>query len=60
MVNQRDISVKISLPTVIGAVGLETLMRRGWNTACGCMQHDSPVGKLWTVVSVGLAVETDL
>jgi CheY-specific phosphatase CheX len=57
LLNKNGINVNVSLPTVVKASGLETLVQRGRNTASGYTHFDSPAGKLWTAVSVGLSAE---
>lgn len=48
----RGLAANISLPTVFGADSLQMLLER--DNAMAYAYFDSPVGKLWTLVSVGI------
>jgi two-component system, chemotaxis family, chemotaxis protein CheY len=49
----RDIVVKHSLPMVFSATGLAVLAPHPVKTAISHAHFDSPVGRLWTAVSIG-------
>jgi two-component system, chemotaxis family, chemotaxis protein CheY len=49
----RDVAVKCSLPMVFSASGLQILAPHPVNAAISHVHFDSPVGKLWTAVSIG-------
>ncbi len=54
----KGLGVSISLPTVIGAEALQMLIDHDRATAY--THFDSPAGKLWTIVSVGISSEVVL
>jgi CheY-specific phosphatase CheX len=49
----RDITVRCLLPMVVSAAGLHILAPHPKKAAIGYSHFDSPVGKLWTTVSIG-------
>ncbi len=52
---ERGLHTNISLPTVISASNFRRLIHRPGKTAVALKHHNSPIGKLWTVVTVGLS-----
>ena len=49
----REIAVKFSLPVVVGGSGLQILAPHPMKSAISHTHFDSPVGRLWTAVSIG-------
>ncbi|HVP11828.1 MAG TPA: response regulator [Phycisphaerae bacterium] len=49
----RDVTVKCSLPMVINASGLQILAPHPLKTVINHSYFQSPVGRLWTAVSIG-------
>lgn len=54
LLSARGVAVDMSLPTVISTSGLQFLVRRKGTTAADYAHFHSPIGKLWTVVAVGI------
>lgn len=54
LLSSRGLAVSFSLPTVISTSGLRFLVQRTGTTAANYAHFHSPVGKLWTVVTVGI------
>ncbi|MEW6198682.1 MAG: response regulator [Planctomycetota bacterium] len=50
----RNVAVKFAFPTVISGTGLQLLTQRRLRDAVAYAHFDSPDGKLWTAVTVGL------
>ena len=48
------LKVKVSLPSVMSATGLQFLVQRRRKGTVDHAHFDSPVGKLWTAVSAGI------
>ena len=54
LLSQRGLSADMSLPTVISASEYRMLVHRPGKTAIDHVHFNSPLGKFWTVVTVGL------
>jgi len=54
LVSHRKLDVAVSLPTVVSAKELQVLLQRKRKTTADVAQFDSPLGRLWTEVTVGL------
>jgi CheY-like chemotaxis protein len=52
LLSKRSLDAEISLPSVVRATEIRTLVQS--KTTRECSHFDSPVGKMWTVVTVGV------